>query len=465
MKKKIFAISIVFVITLMVSFNLGIFALPVTDEQENISIQEEYYNVSLEDLDKYKDDENELLKVRSITVISRDKDKISEKLDLIKLCKNIKSIYLCVYDLDIDSNFFNNISTIEDISVSLQFMNVNLEGITNQKITSVSLTGCNIINFYEISNLKNIKKLNIDSCDGFETKGFDALKSLQELTVSGQRIDDYKSFFKGIKNVKELSLENSNLQNSDTIYIIELKELQKLNIYGTFVNYITFLKYLPNLEKITLPLDVESLDILYELPKLKSVGFDAVTETKVDERLIDYFNNKNIVYINDFDKNIKDKLQKILNDFNFTENTSDEEKTRKITKYVVANMKYSCDELGPYLGSLDKTINCEYGVCHDYAILEYTLLTMSGVKAFYVSGYACYIGEGSQIKNISGGHAWNVVNLDGEFYSIDATWADAGNVLNTNYYLKKLDNTNQDEKDINFNLKHLTFNNPRDTLF
>ncbi|KEH98717.1 transglutaminase [Clostridium botulinum C/D str. BKT12695] len=53
------------------------------------------------------------------------------------------------------------------------------------------------------------------------------------------------------------------------------------------------------------------------------------------------------------------------------------------------------------------------GVCESYAKAMYELLTASGIECKYVTGY------GNR-----GGHAWNMVKLDGEWYNLDATWDD-----------------------------------------
>lgn len=53
------------------------------------------------------------------------------------------------------------------------------------------------------------------------------------------------------------------------------------------------------------------------------------------------------------------------------------------------------------------------GVCESYAIAYQMLLTEVNIPSIYVTGYA-----GGEL------HAWNLVQLDGEWYHIDSTWDD-----------------------------------------
>ena len=51
------------------------------------------------------------------------------------------------------------------------------------------------------------------------------------------------------------------------------------------------------------------------------------------------------------------------------------------------------------------------GVCESFALAYQMLLTEAGVENVYVTGTAN-----------GGGHAWNMVKLDGEWYHVDVTW-------------------------------------------
>ena len=144
------------------------------------------------------------------------------------------------------------------------------------------------------------------------------MPDLELLSLTGQRITDYKSFFENVKSIRELELICCNLQNSDTKYMSELTKLERLNLYGTYVTDISFLKNITTLKFVTLPLNVESLDVLYIMPNLIMVNFDAVTELKVTPNLIKYFENNNITskeateYIKDIAYGVEKESESIL---------------------------------------------------------------------------------------------------------------------------------------------------------
>ena len=68
----------------------------------------------------------------------------------------------------------------------------------------------------------------------------------------------------------------------------------------------------------------------------------------------------------------------------------------------------------------DSDGNENYAVCDGYSQAYVYLLQQAGIDATVIVGIA-----GSDKEN-SGGHAWTVVNLDGDWYEVDSTWDDAG---------------------------------------
>lgn len=122
------------------------------------------------------------------------------------------------------------------------------------------------------------------------------------------------------------------------------------------------------------------------------------------------------------DKQIDRILDKIIN-----KSMNDHEKVKAVHDYVVLNVAY--DE------SFNDRVNAPYfaltegkTMCNGYAMLIYQMLKKLNIPVRLISG----ISSGS-------GHAWNLVQLDGHWYHLDATWDDPvpdqkGKVL-YNYYL------------------------------
>lgn len=63
-----------------------------------------------------------------------------------------------------------------------------------------------------------------------------------------------------------------------------------------------------------------------------------------------------------------------------------------------------------------------YAVCDGYSQAYVYLLQQAGINAAVIVGIA----GGSQAT--AGGHAWTVVQLDGEWYEVDSTWDDIGSI-------------------------------------
>lgn len=59
-----------------------------------------------------------------------------------------------------------------------------------------------------------------------------------------------------------------------------------------------------------------------------------------------------------------------------------------------------------------------YAVCDGYSLAYEYLLQQSGIEAAVVLGDAGSDGD-------MGGHAWNIVKLDGQWYEVDSTWDDS----------------------------------------
>lgn len=487
MKKSSLIIFIVVLLQIIVPF------FEVIDNNIFTSISRaemDYSSIDLNTLEEIKDNSEALSQVNNISVISyntNENQKILQQLDFIKLCPNIEYIYICVNGLNLDKTFFNNITSSKGISISVQWGSINFEGINNSNITSLYLSENKVYNFSNITNLNNLRELLLDSVDGFSIENLGSFNKLERIELSGQKIENYEDFFEIIKNVKNLGLYSSNLQNSDIKYMKKLHFLEQLNLYGTYVTDINFLKDLQNIKIINLPLNVSDLSILYELPNLQEVSFDGITEMNVDNTLIEYFDSNNIEYPKKFDRNISNKINDIIDNLNFTEETTELDKIEKITEYVLKNMKCNEDEQWEiynregYVGktTLDLDINYGYGVCHDYSILEYTLLKAAGIDAYYVRGYALMSESGNP-----GSHAWNMVRIDENWYGIDSLWMDDDNgdptsLENKNFLWKKYFLKNTKIDDLNdwpqygdseeymnkyFALEHRTFNNPQDSI-
>ena len=119
----------------------------------------------------------------------------------------------------------------------------------------------------------------------------------------------------------------------------------------------------------------------------------------------------NINYVHTLEEeNVLDEfIEKLIIDFNFTENTTDYEKIYTIYSYVCTNVDYDLTmaNSSAYDGLIDGST-----ICQGYALIMYRLLLRVNIDCRFIGGHV-YTGEA---------HAWNIVQLDGLYYNIDATW-------------------------------------------
>ena len=111
---------------------------------------------------------------------------------------------------------------------------------------------------------------------------------------------------------------------------------------------------------------------------------------------------------------VTNAVDRLIRELDLSQKT-DYAKVKAIYDYVCGNVVYDDANLDnesyllkytAYAALINKT-----AVCQGYSNLLYRLLLEAGINNRIVSGY----GNG-------GAHAWNIVCLDGKYYSVDATW-------------------------------------------
>ena len=134
-------------------------------------------------------------------------------------------------------------------------------------------------------------------------------------------------------------------------------------------------------------------------------------------------------------------LARIIND-----KMSDVEKVIAVHDYIVRNYEYEMQTDGsPF--TVYTFMHEGRGVCMAYALLFEKMMEELGIPCYYVVGKAD--GESDL------GHAWNMVELDGQWYHVDATWNDIGKrsryEIRYRYFLRSDDVFNRDHQ---WNLDH-----------
>lgn len=130
-----------------------------------------------------------------------------------------------------------------------------------------------------------------------------------------------------------------------------------------------------------------------------------------------YLDGMDSATISDMRDDIESKAKDIIRSLNLG-SKSDYEKIYAINKYLCDNVYYPQEpfitqDFTPYGALIDGR-----AVCDGYARATKILADMSGLDIYYVPGYC---GD-----PVTGGHAWNLVKVDNEYYQLDVTWNDSG---------------------------------------
>lgn len=142
---------------------------------------------------------------------------------------------------------------------------------------------------------------------------------------------------------------------------------------------------------------------------------------------------------------VVDEIKRLLQQIT-TPTMSEVEKVGAVHDYIVRAHDYEMETDGsPF--TVYTFMHEKQGVCMAYALLFEKMMEQLAIPCYYVVGHAD--GEGDM------GHAWNMVQLDGEWYHVDVTWNDIGKRTNHEiryrYFLRSDDFMKGDHQ---WNLEH-----------
>lgn len=133
-------------------------------------------------------------------------------------------------------------------------------------------------------------------------------------------------------------------------------------------------------------------------------------------------------------------VSSLINQLNL-DSQDDYHKVKEVYDYMCENITYDYANLNDdsyylkytaYAALVDRT-----SVCQGYSVLFCRLMLELDVDVRLISGYGA-----------GGGHAWNIVELEKNYYNVDATW-DAGSE-NYHYFLKTNDNFGDHTRDTEY---------------
>ena len=408
-------------------------------------------------------DEEGFSKVRSVTFRTEMPD--SSTIDLLKKAINIEEITLTEVDVD-DITFINEITSSSNITLYFIKTTVDFTNINNNSIRALNVADSVIKHAEAIESLTSLEQIGFSECDGCEELDFSKFPNLTELTFACY-IEDIEEFIDSIPNVTSLSLSGTNIQNKDTVYLKELSNLTYLNLNQTYLTDIDFVTDLPNLETLVLPWSITDLSPVYELNNLHGLYWEAYTELFVTQELVNYLDENNIDHY-DYDPNIKNKINDILSSLEIDENTDTIDSLEKIVTYIIENTpEYDSSAIIGNPSSLDILIDQHMGVCYHHSIAVYTLAKVLSIDDIYaVSGILMRLTDihtGNEYNdvidhNFYEPHGWDVINIDGVWYGVDAAQMNEGtSVLNETLFNANFMKNPFEDDDYDYNYSQENF--------
>lgn len=241
----------------------------------------------------------------------------------------------------------------------------------------------------------------------FSLKSRDNSLGLIKCKISNKTLDNIQL---ASSNCKELGLNYSSITDGFIKYLPESLEYLALPYCNYVSNLDGIAEKCPNLKELYINnlANLEDYDFIYDLPNLETVEFgDGIGAT---DELLNYLKENNIeTDLTERSIANTDKLNKIIEEI-IVPSMNDREKIQAVCLYVLDNVKYDIDTV---MRSNDVPIDCVLddgrGVCESYAYFTNALLKRAGINSYSVA---------------NDGHAWNLVELDGEYYYIDNTATD-----------------------------------------
>jgi hypothetical protein len=337
---------------------------------------------------------------------------------------------------------------------------------------------------YSINKLKEIQYINIHVLEkaAFENTALEA--KLKDESKNTELTTEH------LDNVTYLSIDTSKVTSLKDID--KLKNLETLYLNGT-INLtpgdVSKLNTLSSLKNLRLSLSPSSTSVIPDLLKLKVTSLDLnIGDTFLDNlnglrnckfkefnfsgyltdysALVDMQSKIKILWnysnvqdgiaannqkkkLKEQDDAVKNKIAKVVSQY-ITSGMDEKTKIQVIHDYIVNNAEYD------YENFLSNTIPSEsysaYGnlilgksVCAGYSKAFQLFMDAMGIECITVSGEANGIGG-------KGGHAWNIVKVNGEYKHVDTTWDDPiytyngvrKQVLRSDYFLISDDQIGKD---------------------
>jgi hypothetical protein len=217
-------------------------------------------------------------------------------------------------------------------------------------------------------------------------------------------------------DVDAVDIHYTNL--TDASELSKYRDLKFIDISDNLVYSVDDLGTLSNLEALNISNNSVQNVNLQDFESLKELGVKGNYNLYTKETL-EYCKRNNInIDINEQDVELVDQLRVMLSNLNL-EGKTDLEKEKAICDFICKHIEYDkkalkddalCEDYNrnPLKYAIDGT-----GVCANYAAMFKAMCQLSGINNFTIEGNG---------KNEA--HAWNLVEIDGQYMLCDVTWID-----------------------------------------
>lgn len=434
------------------------------DNFEQIIVQEERESsLSINDLPKFYREQLALqfncdCRLEELTKLELDVNR-DDSFSWIKNCVNVVSLKLNLLE-SVDKDIFQEIADLKKLK-NFEISCQNEFYYETEEEYKEALDGFNHDSRYKITTssmwtssggyISVVNDVNLNEIS------FDFLKScldVESISINGIKYSDKIDFswLLNCANLKTLSVNLNYYQYTDLTslkdVLLYLSDLQSFNFLSNsryisldeidFINWVTSVMDYENFAisgfndrdfrynkvdgKYCLrvgfndKIDYHSIDRL-DIVDFSSIGVyqAAIYLSKED---IDYLNSIGAQIDLDDGSTLEDlieivsELDNMAGSIQVEDKNNEQEVIDAVLKYIIKNYKYDdSKDISAYYnnGYLYGVFNCDGIICGNYASLVNALLYRWGISSYYINSF---------------NHAWNLIDIDNNYYYVDACWLD-----------------------------------------
>lgn len=340
--------------------------------------------------------------------------------------KYLNSLHLTNILPQDDLSFLGELHTLKKLAFSYSDINDYSFLYPLQNLNSLSIYRNEIKDISFVANLPNLEYLNLSYNVIEDITPISSLTNLKELYLNNNIISSLAPL-SGLTKLETLEADYNFIETLEGLETC--KELQVISLWENNIKDISPLSNLHNIQILYLGNNIISdISILEDLEILFDVYLYGNPITSDISLIIDNGTLSRDFLSLDKIQEAGIKAHQIIDEI-IEEGMTDLEKEEAIYRYLIDNIQYDFQQYREDTptkedpGNIYGALVHGWAICDGYAHAMKVLGRLAGLDCIYIMG---------EVIN-SDLHAWNMINLDGKYYHLDATWDDGGNNLPTDY--------------------------------